>query len=333
MSGREKHEIVFFCGHRSLLGLYCLEALIHSRLRPQLIVVASHPRWQIFDRQLNGPARNSTYGLMQKRLAQLRAEVRLWRLARKLRCRVWRTDDANDPDFLEKLHTRKPNWLLCAAFPQILSPELLSVAQQHSINVHPSLLPAYAGAHPHFWAIRQGERESGITAHVMTETIDEGPILAQVSYSIRGFDYRRHYQRIRQGLAELFHYLEATLLDGALPRLCNQGVSPSRFRNNRPDDSRIFWETQAATEICRIVRTGTAFSFWKDRTVRILQAEPKPVEDRLPPGSIRSIDARAITVATIDGAVRLEAFQLGFRRLTARQLARRWRLRSGDRFH
>ena len=45
--------------------------------------------------------------------------------------------------------------------------------------MHPGLLPRYSGPNPMGWALRNGDREMGMTIHRMTSEIDSGPILAQ----------------------------------------------------------------------------------------------------------------------------------------------------------
>ncbi len=47
------------------------------------------------------------------------------------------------------------------------------------INLHPSLLPSYRGATPTNWMIRNGESIVGLTAHLVTESVDEGPVIYQ----------------------------------------------------------------------------------------------------------------------------------------------------------
>ena len=47
------------------------------------------------------------------------------------------------------------------------------------LNVHPSVLPSYRGPTPLFWQFREGERETGVTLHIVEEGIDAGAIVAQ----------------------------------------------------------------------------------------------------------------------------------------------------------
>jgi folate-dependent phosphoribosylglycinamide formyltransferase PurN len=56
------------------------------------------------------------------------------------------------------------------------------------LNIHPSLLPAYPGLDTHERVLAAGEREHGCTVHLVTETMDEGPILAQAKVDILAGD-------------------------------------------------------------------------------------------------------------------------------------------------
>ncbi len=78
----------------------------------------------------------------------------------------------------------KPDLLVVAAYGQILSKEILSVAPLGGINVHASLLPKYRGAAPINWAIYHGETQSGVTIIRMSISLDAGDILAQEAVDI-----------------------------------------------------------------------------------------------------------------------------------------------------
>jgi methionyl-tRNA formyltransferase len=55
---------------------------------------------------------------------------------------------------------------------------------QRILNIHNGPLPKYRGVSPINWALKNGEREHGITIHEITPGIDDGPIVAQLKYSI-----------------------------------------------------------------------------------------------------------------------------------------------------
>lgn len=66
----------------------------------------------------------------------------------------------------------------------ILSPWFVSQWKNRIINVHPSLLPKYPGAHAHEDVLVAGESESGMTIHIIDEGVDTGEILVQKSCSV-----------------------------------------------------------------------------------------------------------------------------------------------------
>lgn len=56
------------------------------------------------------------------------------------------------------------------------------------LNIHPSLLPKYPGLDTHARALAAGDREAGCTVHLVTEGVDEGPILAQAAVPLLSAD-------------------------------------------------------------------------------------------------------------------------------------------------
>lgn len=52
------------------------------------------------------------------------------------------------------------------------------------LNMHNSLLPKYRGVRPVNWALKNNESKHGVTLHEMTPQVDQGPIIAQIEFSI-----------------------------------------------------------------------------------------------------------------------------------------------------
>lgn len=61
----------------------------------------------------------------------------------------------------------------------IVETDIISLPKSIAVNFHGSLLPKYRGRTPHIWAIINGEKEVGITAHKIEEECDSGDIIAQ----------------------------------------------------------------------------------------------------------------------------------------------------------
>ena len=77
--------------------------------------------------------------------------------------------------------------VLLIGFMRILSAEFCKEWKMRILNVHPSLLPKYAGGmdmNVHEEVIKNKEVETGCTIHFVTENVDEGPILIQKKCSV-----------------------------------------------------------------------------------------------------------------------------------------------------
>jgi phosphoribosylglycinamide formyltransferase-1 len=73
----------------------------------------------------------------------------------------------------------QPVLVVLAGFMRILTPEFVGRYQGRLLNIHPSLLPAFAGLHTHQRALDAGCKFAGVTVHQVTAELDHGPILAQ----------------------------------------------------------------------------------------------------------------------------------------------------------
>ena len=71
---------------------------------------------------------------------------------------------------------------------RILTPGFIRRWQGRIVNIHPSLLPKYPGLDTHARALEAGDAEAGCTVHIVTEVLDDGPILAQARVPVRPGD-------------------------------------------------------------------------------------------------------------------------------------------------
>lgn len=71
-----------------------------------------------------------------------------------------------------------------AGYMRLLTPYLCGAWAGRMLNIHPSLLPAFPGLHTHERALAAGVRLHGCTVHLVTEGMDEGPILGQAAVPV-----------------------------------------------------------------------------------------------------------------------------------------------------
>lgn len=139
--------------------------------------------------------------------------------------------DINAEPFIRCLREYAPDLVVMASFDQIVRPDLLAIPRLGWLNIHPSLLPRHRGPEPIYWAIAQGDQESGITLHWAVERIDAGPIVEQRPVPILPIDTagtlcKRLVAAGTEALDATMIRLAAGDTDGRLPDLAGGSYDP-----------------------------------------------------------------------------------------------------------
>jgi phosphoribosylglycinamide formyltransferase 1 len=95
--------------------------------------------------------------------------------------------EAFDKAVMDTLDYFEADLVVLGGFMRILGPEICEKYKNRIINIHPSLLPKFAGGMDtdvHKAVIDAGEKESGMTIHVVSKDVDEGPIVIQKSVAV-----------------------------------------------------------------------------------------------------------------------------------------------------
>jgi phosphoribosylglycinamide formyltransferase-1 len=93
--------------------------------------------------------------------------------------RGWASRDDFDRALVAELQAQDVSLVCLAGFMRRLGKPLLQAFPDAVLNIHPSLLPSFAGLHPQRQALDHGAKLSGVTVHLVTEQLDAGPILLQ----------------------------------------------------------------------------------------------------------------------------------------------------------
>jgi methionyl-tRNA formyltransferase len=101
---------------------------------------------------------------------------------------VFQPQRARDPQFHDALEKLAPDVGTVVAYGKILPASLLAIPPLGFVNLHFSLLPEYRGAAPVQRAVMDGRSLSGISIMVLTEGMDEGPVLMATEEPIRDDD-------------------------------------------------------------------------------------------------------------------------------------------------
>jgi methionyl-tRNA formyltransferase len=164
--------------------------------------------------------------------------------------RAWRINDEHSRFELDELGL---DAVVMASFDQIVGARALALPRHGWLNVHPSLLPAYRGPEPVYWAIADGAAVTGISMHKAAPKVDSGPMLAQVEVPILPGDTAGTLTRrlVEAGMP---------LLPKALDNLLNDSsgipidMATSSYRTSI--GHRSLEEATSAEEAERMVRAG-----------------------------------------------------------------------------
>ena len=227
--------------------------------------------------------------------------------------------DAGNYDLLEELN---PDFIIVAAYGQILKQNVLSLPKYGCINVHASLLPRWRGAAPIQAAIAAGDKKTGITVMKMDIGMDTGDMIAQKEIPITK-------DHTGGSLFEELSQLGASFLIETLPDYFSGKLIPEPQSENgityasmiKKEDGKLEFSTPAAT-LERKVRAyqpwpGTYMEINGDR-IKVMKAEV--IEDSKAIAGKHMIDEGWPLIGTSDGWLKLiEVQPAGKKRITGKE--------------
>ncbi|GAA4572462.1 methionyl-tRNA formyltransferase [Planotetraspora kaengkrachanensis] len=236
-------------GHRTL------QALLDSG--HEVVLVVTHPR-----------SDHAYEKIWDDSVADLAAEHDLPVLLRN------RPDDA---ELLAAIRDAAPDIIVANNWRTWLPPEIFDLPPYGTLNVHDSLLPAYAGFSPLIWALINGEKEVGVTAHRMNAELDAGDVLLQRAVPVGPSDtaadlFHRTVDLIGPIVREGLDLIAA----GRAEWVPQNRADASFFHKRSIEDSRIDW-TWPAEDLERLVRAQSdpypnAFTYHRGERIRIVSA-------------------------------------------------------------
>lgn len=115
----------------------------------------------------------------------------LVKVARKARLPLIVGKKVKDEATLARIQKANPDIIFCIGSMELIPKTVLDIPKKGTINIHPALLPLYRGRYSIPHAIFNGEKETGVTLHYMTEGLDNGPIILQRSFPLTESDTAR----------------------------------------------------------------------------------------------------------------------------------------------
>ena len=291
-------------------GIPCLEALVASDEHFVLSVITQPDR----------PA-----GRAQKLLASTIKECAL-----RHQLTVFQPEDVNSATSLSQIRYQKPDLMVVVAYGQILKKPILELPELGCWNVHGSLLPKYRGASPIAAAVRDLQKQTGVTIMQMNEGLDTGDILGKVATRIRpGETTGLLHDRLAKKAGPLLLYLLERAKKGKLKSTRQNSQEASVAPRMKKEDGKIDW-AKNPDEIDAHIRAMQpwpgAYTWIPDgRDQKMLKIFSVILSRRAKgkPGEVVEVNPHGILVAAKKGGVLLREVQLeGRKRMTAVEFAR-----------
>ncbi|WP_431037563.1 methionyl-tRNA formyltransferase [Streptomyces sp. P6-2-1] len=185
----------------------------------------------------------------------------------------------DDAELLDAVREARPDIIVANNWRTWLPPELFDLPPHGTLNIHDSLLPAYAGFSPIIWALLNGEERVGVTAHRMNAELDAGDVLVQRAVPVGPTDTATDLFHRTVDLIEPLVRESLDLI--ASGRDAGQWVPQDRarasfFHKRADEDSRVDFHWPAE-RLERLVRAQSdpypnAYAFHKGKRLRIVAA-------------------------------------------------------------
>lgn len=176
-------------------------------------------------------------------------------------------------DLLEQHRLHAFDLAVVVAYGALIKPHVL--AEIPMVNLHVSLLPKWRGAAPIERALLAGDSETGVCLMQIEEGLDTGGVIGKrtmaISESTTADDIRA--QLIAEGSQLLIEQLQA-----GLAPVVPQNGEPTYAEKIDASELRINW-SKSASEISRLIRLGNAWTVFRDKRLKIHQAEVVHAED------------------------------------------------------
>lgn len=124
--------------------------------------------------------RADAFGLQRARNAGIGIDV--------LDHKEFTTREHFDEELMRIIDSHQPDLVVLAGFMRILSSGFVQHYSGRLLNIHPSLLPMYKGTNTHQRVLEAGDRFHGVSVHFVTEELDGGPVVAQVTIPVLSDD-------------------------------------------------------------------------------------------------------------------------------------------------
>ncbi len=261
--------------------------------------------------------------------------VALWAKANGLS--VFQPENLKNDFTVNHIAALNPDFIVAAAYGNLLPERILRTPKQESLNVHASLLPHYRGAAPINYALLNGDAQTGVSIMRMVKQLDAGPVFATRALPLLPED---NAITLTYKLAKLGGELLITTIGDILAGSCKpteQNDTAASYAPKLTKEMGVIDWTQPAVHIFNRVRAmlpwPIAFTTLRGEPLKIYGCTVTHQQLSASPGTVVSLEKNGWLVATGQGGLLITEVQLmGKKRMSAFDLTNGLRLGKNDQF-
>ncbi len=264
------------------------------------------------------------------------SDVKKYAVSKNLK--ILQPEKLKNAEFISELKALNADLQIVVAFRML--PEVVwNMPPMGTINLHASLLPQYRGAAPINWVIINGEKETGVTTFKLKHEIDTGDILLQKKINIGDAEtVGELYDRMKEAGAHLLLQTVNEISEGNIKETNQQELQenkenfPQLFHASKitAETGEIDWNKNV-NEIYNLIRGlspyPAAFTFLKDKKLKIFTSEKEQVKSNETPGEVISDSKLFLKFSCNDGYISVKELQLeGKKKMLVEDFLRGWRM-------
>lgn len=256
--------------------------------------------------------------------------IKAWLLEQNAHIEIYQPKTLRDKEAHAKIASLKPDFIVVAAYGQILPKAVLDIAP--CINLHASLLPKYRGASPIQSTLLANETYAGVTSMLMEEGLDTG---AMLGFSYLKIEPKHTAFLLFDELAELAAHLTLTTLQNftSLQPLPQVGANATHCKKIKKDDGLVTFEQNAQDILIRYKALSPWPGIFLESGLKLLDIELVPNNNNAtsPIGVIQEITHTGFIVSCKQNSLLLKMLQpVSKNAMNAQDYIRGKRLSIGD---
>jgi len=254
--------------------------------------------------------------------------TKAWLVEQNLQVDIYQPKTLRSAEAVAKIASYQPDFIVVAAYGQILPKEVLSIAP--SINLHASLLPKYRGASPIQSTLLANEMYAGVTSMLMEEGLDTG---AMLGFSYLKIEPEHNASILFDTLGTMAAELTITTLKNftLLEPLTQVSANATHCKKIKKEDGLVSFEQTAKSILTKYKALSPWPGVFVDSGLKLLDIDLYDDNEEALSGTVKEIRSEGVVIACKQGSLLLKTLQpVSKNAMSALDYIRGKRLNIGD---